>query len=245
MGVVRDPAGATSHKNDGDNMSKIPFALRGTAAAATVLGLIAGAHAQQAPEEKKKADDNQLETVVVTGMRRSAESAQTIKQNSDQVVDSIVAEDIGKFPDKNVAEILGRVTGVQIQRNNGEASGVIVRGLGGVVTLLNGREFFSGLGPQPVPVRRAGDHAQAHRRLQDAGSLAARRRHRRRHRRAHQPPAGLQGRATGRVRPRRTPRQGQDQQPGHLRHGVQPLEDGPGRDGRADRPVLPARPVPR
>jgi iron complex outermembrane receptor protein len=45
-----------------------------------------------------------------------------------------------------VAEILGRVTGVQIQRGNGEAGSVIVRGLGGVVTLLNGREFFSDSG---------------------------------------------------------------------------------------------------
>src|ERR1043165_6052539 len=128
-------------------MSKIPFGLRTTVAAAALLGAAIQVQAQsQPPADEKKSDDTKLETVVVSGMRRSAESAQTIKQNSDQVVDSIVAEDIGKFPDKNVAEILGRVTGVQIQRNNGEASGVIVRGLGGVVTLLNGREFFSDSG---------------------------------------------------------------------------------------------------
>ena len=128
-------------------MSKIPFGLRTTVAAAALLGAAIQVQAQsQPPADEKKSDDAKLETVVVSGMRRSAESAQTIKQNSDQVVDSIVAEDIGKFPDKNVAEILGRVTGVQIQRNNGEASGVIVRGLGGVVTLLNGREFFSDSG---------------------------------------------------------------------------------------------------
>ena len=127
-------------------MSQIPYALRGTVAAAALLAMAFQAQAQNQPADDKKADDSKLETVVVTGMRKSAESAQTLKQNSDQVVDSIVAEDIGKFPDKNVAEILGRVTGVQIQRNNGEASGVIVRGLGGVVTLLNGREFFSDSG---------------------------------------------------------------------------------------------------
>ncbi len=125
-------------------MSKIPFGLRSTVVAAALLGAAIQVQAQSQPSaDDKKSDDSKLETVVVSGMRRSAESAQTIKQNSDQVVDSIVAEDIGKFPDKNVAEILGRVTGVQIQRNNGEASGVIVRGLGGIVTLLNGREFFS------------------------------------------------------------------------------------------------------
>src|SRR5690349_24763074 len=43
--------------------------------------------------------------VVVTGVRRAAQSAQTIKKNSDEVIDSIVAEEAGKFPDKNVAEI--------------------------------------------------------------------------------------------------------------------------------------------
>jgi iron complex outermembrane receptor protein len=115
------------------------FALSLTAAAA-LAALSSSALAQQAKAE------NALETVVITGARASAETAQAIKKNSDQVVDSIVAEDIGKFPDKNVAELLGRVTGVQIQRGNGEAGTVIVRGLGGIVTLLNGREFFSDSG---------------------------------------------------------------------------------------------------
>lgn len=114
------------------------FALSLTAAAA-LAAMSTSALAQEAAK-------NELETVVVTGARASAETAQAIKKNSDQVVDSIVAEDIGKFPDKNVAELLGRVTGVQIQRGNGEAGGVIVRGLGGIVTLLNGREFFSDAG---------------------------------------------------------------------------------------------------
>lgn len=81
--------------------------------------------------------------VVVTGVRRAAQSAQTIKKNSDEVIDSIVAEEAGKFPDKNVAEILGRVTGVQIRRAGGEASDVIIRGLPGLTTLLNGREVYT------------------------------------------------------------------------------------------------------
>ncbi|MEH0166648.1 TonB-dependent receptor [Paucibacter sp. JuS9] len=116
--------------------------LRSTVAAAMTLGLAIAASAQEA----KPAEPQQLEGVTITGARKSAESAQLIKMKSDQVVDSIVADDIGKFPDKNVAEILGRVTGVQIQRGNGEAGSVIVRGLGGIVTLLNGREFFSDSG---------------------------------------------------------------------------------------------------
>ena len=84
--------------------------------------------------------------VTVTGQRKAAQSAQTLKKNADQVVDSIVADDIGKFPDKNVAEILQRITGVQIRRGAGEAGDVVIRGLGGIVTLLNGREFFSDAG---------------------------------------------------------------------------------------------------
>ena len=114
--------------------------LRATAAAAMLATLAISAQAQQAAAETP------VDTVVVTGVRASAETAQQIKKNADQVVDAIVAEDIGKFPDKNVAELLGRVTGVQIQRGNGEAGNVIVRGLGGITTLFNGREFFTDSG---------------------------------------------------------------------------------------------------
>ena len=57
--------------------------------------------------------------VVVTGVRASLSSAQGIKRNADQIVDSIVAEDIGKLPDRNVAEALQRITGIQIQRSFG------------------------------------------------------------------------------------------------------------------------------
>ena len=101
--------------------------------------------AQEAPAAAT-ADTPGMAVVAVTGVRRAAQSAQTIKKNNDQVVDSIVADEIGKFPDKNVAEILGRVTGVQVRREGGEAGGVIIRGLPGVVTLLNGREMFTSVG---------------------------------------------------------------------------------------------------
>jgi iron complex outermembrane receptor protein len=68
------------------------------------------------------------EDIVVTGVRASLSSAQAIKRNADQIVDSIVAEDIGKLPDRNVAEALQRITGVQIQRSFGEGSQVAIRG---------------------------------------------------------------------------------------------------------------------
>ena len=129
--------------------------LKATVAALAGAGLLSSAsvRAQQAPavetpvEETAAAaapaDNAGMAVVAVTGVRRAAQSAQTIKKNSDQVVDSIVADEIGKFPDKNVAEILGRVTGVQVRREGGEAGTVIIRGLPGVVTLLNGREMFT------------------------------------------------------------------------------------------------------
>ncbi|GGY41580.1 TonB-dependent receptor [Pseudoduganella albidiflava] len=130
-----------------------PFALNIVAAALAGAGLLAAAPAlaqdAQVAAEKELAEAQKAQpvnAVIVTGVRKAAQSAQAIKRNSDEVVDSIVAEEAGKFPDKNVAEILGRVTGVQIRREFGEANGVIVRGLPGLATLLNGREVFTSSG---------------------------------------------------------------------------------------------------
>ena len=94
--------------------------------------------------------------VVVTGMRASLSKAQDLKRNADQVVDSIVADDIGKLPDSNVAEALQRITGVQISRSRGEGDRVQIRGLSQTQTLLNGRSIFTagkerGLSFQDVP----------------------------------------------------------------------------------------------
>ncbi len=94
-------------------------------------------------QEKAEASS---ETIVITGVRKAAQSAQTIKKNSDLVVDSIVAEDVGKLPDNNVADSLARVTGIQVRRDSGEANSVLIRGLPNVVTLLNGREVFTTTG---------------------------------------------------------------------------------------------------
>lgn len=121
------------------------FVLRSTVAALASVGLMTSVSVW-AQEAAPPATATDPAVVTVTGVRKAAQSAQTIKKNADQVIDSIVADDIGKFPDKNVAEILQRVTGVQVIRGGGEAGTVIVRGLGGVVTLLNGREFFSDAG---------------------------------------------------------------------------------------------------
>ncbi|HEX8415441.1 MAG TPA: TonB-dependent receptor [Sphingomicrobium sp.] len=84
--------------------------------------------------------------IVVTGVRASLRGAQQIKRNSVQVVDSIVAEDIGKLPDNTVSDALQRVTGIQVSRAAGEVGAVLVRGLPDIETLINGRETFTGTG---------------------------------------------------------------------------------------------------
>ncbi|MDB6101622.1 MAG: TonB-dependent receptor, partial [Gammaproteobacteria bacterium] len=92
------------------------------------------------------AGEPELPQVVVSGYRQSLEDAQSRKRAASQIVDSIVADAIGKLPDTNTAEALQRVPGVQINTDLGEGSGVVIRGLGQVETLLNGRETFSAAG---------------------------------------------------------------------------------------------------
>lgn len=81
--------------------------------------------------------------IVVTGFRAALQSAQELKRNSDSIVDAVVAEDIGKLPDNNAAEVMSRIPGVQITRNYDEGSEVLVRGLPNLATTYNSRELFS------------------------------------------------------------------------------------------------------
>jgi len=104
--------------------------------ALTIASVMAVSHAY--------AQDNGAEPdeIIVTGIRASLQSAADFKKKSDVIVDSITAEDIGKFPDANVADSLQRVTGVQISRDRGgEGRYVSVRGLGSQfnMTTMNGR----------------------------------------------------------------------------------------------------------
>ncbi|MCA1245531.1 TonB-dependent receptor [Massilia sp. MS-15] len=84
-----------------------------------------------------------VQTVVVTGLRASLESSMALKRNATGFVDGIVAEDIGKFPDTNLAESLQRISGVSIDRTIGEGSKITVRGVGPDfnLVLLNGRQM--------------------------------------------------------------------------------------------------------
>jgi TonB-dependent receptor len=84
-----------------------------------------------------------LEDIQVVGKRASLASAQEIKRDKMEIVDSVVADDINKLPDINVTDALSRITGVQILRDRGEGAGVAIRGLTQMETLLNGREIFT------------------------------------------------------------------------------------------------------
>lgn len=81
--------------------------------------------------------------IVITGIRASLRQSMDIKKNAIGVVDAISAEEMGKFPDTNLAESLQRITGVSIDRSNGEGQFVTVRGFGPEfnLVLLNGRQM--------------------------------------------------------------------------------------------------------
>ena len=102
------------------------------------------ATATQDPKAETATQDDakDLDTVVVVGIRGALESAMNLKRDSQGVVDGISSEDIGKFPDTNLAESLQRISGVSIDRTaSGEGSKVTVRGIGPDynLVLLNGR----------------------------------------------------------------------------------------------------------
>ena len=93
-------------------------------------------------EEQATEPDNLGEDIVVTGFRGSLNAALNVKRESVASVDAIVAEEIAKFPDQNLAEALQRIPGVSIQRDGGEGRAITVRGLGAQFTRVrvNGME---------------------------------------------------------------------------------------------------------
>ena len=102
--------------------------------------LVFPAHAQAQQSEEAA---EQIELIEVIGYRASLRNSIGIKRDSDAIVDAVTAEDIGKFPDKNIAESLQRVTGVSIDRTFGEGEKVAIRGAGPELnrTLLNGQNI--------------------------------------------------------------------------------------------------------
>ena len=110
---------------------------RSAAATASMLALTAGlaiadqAAARQAAQPTGQgANETTVVDEIVVGTRASLQSAMNRKKRAGTISDSIVAEDISQFPDKNVGEALGRITGVQLARDFGEGNAVSIRGVG-------------------------------------------------------------------------------------------------------------------
>ena len=116
-------------------------ALARTASALTLAVCFGSATTAFAQETSTSATTAPETEIIVTGVRASLDRSIDLKRNAAGVVDGISAEDIGKFPDTNLAESLQRITGVSIDRVNGEGSRVTVRGFGPGYNLvtLNGR----------------------------------------------------------------------------------------------------------
>ncbi|MFA6113760.1 MAG: TonB-dependent receptor [Sphingomonas sp.] len=115
-------------------------------ASAFVVAGPAWAQTASAPSDTAAPAGQEGPDIVVTGIRQSLGAARDIKRDSSQFVDAIVADDIGKLPDRNVAESLARVSGIQVDRGIAEGTNVSVRGLRQNVYLFNGREIVDATG---------------------------------------------------------------------------------------------------
>ena len=158
---------------------------------ALCMGAIIG-HTQAQAAQSTPAASESLEEVIVTGFRQSLKSSTEAKRESVGFVDSIFAEDIGKFPDTNIAESFQRIPGMQISREiSGEGNLVAIRGLNtnftqGAAEQRAGRDRI--LGTQEGSQRQS---RSAARHVPDRAVLAAERRedvvrgHARRRRRGH------------------------------------------------------------
>jgi len=146
------PASGPSRARLVRNLMLTASAVVGFAGAANAQTADAAAAPAQAPAQTDQAQTSTTPTdaqpgadIVVTGYRQSIEASLAQKRNANAFVDVITADDVGKFPDKNVADALQRVPGVIIERDGGEGSTVSIRGLSSDLTLteLNGNFLAS------------------------------------------------------------------------------------------------------
>jgi TonB-dependent receptor len=143
-------------KTPGPQIGNVVRAILGGAAAVPLL--TSTALAATAASTTGPAASDQIEEVVVTGLRASLQKSLDIKKDADGVVDAISAEDVGKFPDSNLAAAMMRVPGVSVSRGTsamggvptslGDATQITVRGFGPQFneTLFDGRRVASGIG---------------------------------------------------------------------------------------------------
>jgi len=121
------------------------LAARLLCAASVAVLAVGSAQAQEAPAADTGAEEEAGDEIIVTGFRQSLEAALNVKRDSVAAVDAIVAEDIAKFPDQNLAESLQRIPGISISRDAGEGRSITVRGLSSQFTRVrvNGMETIA------------------------------------------------------------------------------------------------------
>ena len=129
-------------------MRRFSKLLGSTSALAGIAIAASPASAQNVPaptDPAQNAGTTQDNAIVVTGQRRAMQSARNVKKNSPQIVDAIVASDIGKLPDIAVSDTAARIPGIQVTRERGEADRVLLRGLDRsyYTTTYNSREIFT------------------------------------------------------------------------------------------------------
>ena len=138
MNTVMNTAGKHSKLADSRTTQRVIVAAVASAVASILASNAAMAQSTEAaaptsqPATVPRAPDDVAPAVVtVVGTRKSVASAIDRKIRNSTVSDSLVAEDINQFPDKNVGEALSRITGVQLTRDFGEGSQISIRGVGG------------------------------------------------------------------------------------------------------------------
>ena len=137
-------------KTSGKSKRSKPAQRRPHSEVATATGfaifLAAGSGAALAQDQAAgTAEADEVQEVVVTGIRKSIQDSINVKKNESSIVEVVSAEDIGKLPDSSIAEAIGRLPGIAAQRTNGRAQTLSIRGLGPdfTVTTFNGREQAS------------------------------------------------------------------------------------------------------
>ena len=160
IAALTNPAFAQTTTDADQNASSPTGAVAGQGTAGSTTPRTSASVQAAGAQPPAGSDTGNENEVVVTGIRQSLANAQTIKRNSDTVVDAITASDIGALPDRSVTEALQRVPGVSISRFAAandpdhfsvEGSGVAVRGLTFVRYEFNGRDTFSaGIGGQAI-----------------------------------------------------------------------------------------------
>ncbi|MFC3032196.1 TonB-dependent receptor [Pseudoalteromonas fenneropenaei] len=136
-----------SNNNNSHNPTGNPRRFQRSALGLALLTACNLSYAQDEVTDDKKTDQ-EMETIEVRGIRASMAENLALKRLSNAILDAITAEDIGKFPDKNVADSLQRVPGIVISRSGGEGENVSIRGLSSDLTFtqLNGNFIASSPG---------------------------------------------------------------------------------------------------